>query len=552
MNGSIERAPSTIIDRDLNPAPARDRRGGFAWHLLAGVLLVITIVHHPILFSGFRYTQADLLDSRFNNYLLEHSYQWLTCRASFWNPAFCYPEPNLIACSDLMISFAPPYWAARLCGFAPDTAFQIWMLAATAINFLAAYLLLRSGLRFNRESAWTAAILFACAGSRVVQLGHQQLYCQAYVLLALYALLRFSMKRRFGWAVLAAVAVAAQFWGGFYMGFFLTLAIAIGIAWVIVVKRFEHRPFTRRTAVKLALAAMIFAMLVASAASHYGSIARQAKAPDTSVIAAMLPTIKAWFYCGDSSVMYRRLNPFFADLPAPFEQAIGLGLITTIVATIGLWSARRRPLILVVLLTSLSIIMITTRFGETASLWWIIRKVIPGASAIRAVSRIGLLFPIPAALGVAIVLERLRAQRRILIATLVAIVCLAEQMHHAQAYDKFQMRAEVARITNAIPSDAQAFFFTGGDSSHWAMDQVDAMTASMESHIPTINGYSGTWPPAIRTLIMGDMPANNAKLQKLLNEWIAANHLDPRHVAWLVETPTAIVRRSPSTELPSR
>jgi hypothetical protein len=196
------------------------------------------------------------------------------------------------------------------------------------------------------------------------------------------------------------------------------------------------------------------------------------------------------------------------------------------------------------LLTSLSIILITTRFGQTASLWWIIRKMIPGASAIRAVSRIGLLLPIPAALGVAIVLERLRAQRRIFIATFVAIVCLAEQQHRAQAYNKLEMRAEVARITNAIPPNAQAFFFTGSDQSHWAMDQVDAMSASMDSHVPTINGYSGTWPPAIRQLIMNDTPGDDAKLQMLLAEWIAANHLDPHRVAWLGETPAGVVRRS--------
>ena len=73
------------------------------------------------------------------------------------------------------------------------------------------------------------------------------------------------------------------------------------------------------------------------------------------------------------------------------------------------------------------------------------------------------------------------------------------------------------------------------------MDQVDAMAASMDSHVPTINGYSGTWPPAIRPLIMNDTPGDDAKLQKLLSEWIAANHLDPQRVAWLVETPAGVV-----------
>ena len=52
------------------------------------------------------------------------------------------------------------------------------------------------------------------------------------------------------------------------------------------------------------------------------------------------------------------------------------------------------------------------------------------------------------------------------------------------------------------------------------------MWASLETGIPTINGYSGTWPPAIRKLIMSDIPARRADIQNELARWCKQNHLD--------------------------
>jgi hypothetical protein len=53
---------------------------------------------------SFSFLPRDLIDSRFNNYLLEHFYRFvLGIEKSFWSASFWYPYPNTISFSDNFI-----------------------------------------------------------------------------------------------------------------------------------------------------------------------------------------------------------------------------------------------------------------------------------------------------------------------------------------------------------------------------------------------------------------------------------------------------------------
>ena len=44
---------------------------------------------------------GDLADTRFNNIILEHDYQWLIgSQESLWDPPFFYPAKNMLAGGD--------------------------------------------------------------------------------------------------------------------------------------------------------------------------------------------------------------------------------------------------------------------------------------------------------------------------------------------------------------------------------------------------------------------------------------------------------------------
>ena len=121
--------------------------------LMASVgFLGVMAVHHPMILSGFGRIQTDLGDTRLLNYFMEHGWLWVS-RAPrherFWDGPFFHPVPNVMAYSDSMLSYGPFYWPLRMAGFPPDTAFGIWMVATTVLNYAAGVLLFSRGLGFG-------------------------------------------------------------------------------------------------------------------------------------------------------------------------------------------------------------------------------------------------------------------------------------------------------------------------------------------------------------------------------------------------------------------
>ena len=114
----------------------------------------------PQLSSGLASMPDLLRDPRLVNYTLEHGYRWWLgdpLHAAFWQTPLFHPQPNVTAYTDVMIGVGPLYWAWRELGAAADTAFQLWMLACFALNYAAAFGLLRRGLALS-----TPAATFGC------------------------------------------------------------------------------------------------------------------------------------------------------------------------------------------------------------------------------------------------------------------------------------------------------------------------------------------------------------------------------------------------------
>src|SRR4051794_13061300 len=93
----------------------------------------------PTIQSGFQQMQANPIDTRFNHYVLEHTFQWVKPGGyvgTLWSPAFFYPAEHALAFSDNLLGSAPVYWMLRLL-FAPATAFSMWMIGCCVLCFAA-------------------------------------------------------------------------------------------------------------------------------------------------------------------------------------------------------------------------------------------------------------------------------------------------------------------------------------------------------------------------------------------------------------------------------
>ena len=353
-------------------------------------LIGLVMIHHPMLFSGLTQMQVDACDTRLINYLLEHSFRWIAQypqHRMFWEMPFFYPEHNVAAFTDTMLGVAPIYWFWRALGFLPDTAFQLWMISASVLNYMAGYWLFRRGFRKSVLGSTAGAFLFAFGAPRINQLAHQQLLSQVYVVVTLMALLRIfsdrpsSLSRSFVLWSVAGLSLAAQFYAAFYLGWFLMFAMGLAACWGLILTPYRVALIA---VVKAQWPAMAFALLLSSAAiypllTHYLQAAHNIGMRSSAEITISIPYSRSWIYVGDWNWMWAWTGrlPLFYDIGMNLESAqrVGIGIATPLVCLAGLalrWDDKKVRL---AALTLIGLLATITRFereiieGMAVGLW---------------------------------------------------------------------------------------------------------------------------------------------------------------------------------------
>jgi hypothetical protein len=486
-----------------------------------------------------------------------------------------YPAPNTAAYSDVLLGVAPFYWPWRVVGLQPDTAFQLWLLTIATLNFLSALLLFSRGFRCRPIASAIGAMLLSFAGVRTAQVMHAQLIAHFYIAIAILALLEIFepepelragvtvVEPRTTWVIVLALASLGQIYSSFYYGWYLCLALVIAALWAVILPGTRRRfLLTVRANLPAMLAAdSVAAVLLVPLAMHYLRAEREVGARPFGVVETMLPRLQSWAYQGPDSWMYGWLatHDAFHNLPMEHEQRLGLGLATLVCAAIGLWFGRRRRVVQFVVLVPLTMAIFATEWPGGFAPWHAIYSFLPGASAIRAVSRIGVALVFPAALGIALLVDSITRARRIppsrtasvlrrrdrrsraLLAILVVAVVVAEQVQRPNSYDKNEGRARVLRVANGIGADCGAFLYTttGGDDDPWRY-HADAMWASMARGIPTLNGYSGNEPPGW-SFYDNRVPTadSDSAVSRAVVLWAERWHIDPARICRVRTPPPA-------------
>jgi Ig-like domain from next to BRCA1 gene len=526
-------SPTSPVRRSL-----LDRVPGPVWALL-GVTGALLLAHNPILLSGFARTQNDLGDTRFNHYILEHGLRWLLQRPgheSFWDPPFFFPAYNVAAYSDVLATALPLYALWRALGFLPDTSFQLWLLSLTALNFAAAWALLRRGLAFSAWASAFGALLFAAAGMRTNQTMHPQLFPQAFTAVAALALVRIARpvhppaRSRRVWLGVLFACLSAQLWAGFYLGWFLGigLLLLLPVALLLPEGRRVLGEVLRAHPVLLAAGALLTLASLVPMALPYLEASRELGVRPYGEVRTMLPLPQAWFHLGRFSWLYATAAalPPFRVIPMEHEQRIGLGLLTTLLCAAGFWAMRRRPAGLLALGLTVAVVFLVTRWGAFEP-WRVVYEAVPGAKAIRAVSRVALMLLLPLSVALAGSLEALGRRWGAWVALPLGLLAALEQGQTTPSFDKEENRRDVSAIAARVPRDCDAFLYAPVLSrGPWWKEQLDGMWAALESGVPTLNGYSGSeprgWPfhfAAINT------EADAERVARALEGWRAERRL---------------------------
>jgi hypothetical protein len=523
--------------------------------ILGGIIAMLGVLHR-ITLSGFSHIPGDIGDSRFNNFIFEHAWRWLLQKplhSSFWDLPIFYPQSNTLAYSDLMVSFGPFYWIWRSFCIAPDAAYLGWFLTVGYFNYFLSYILLRKVLNISFVASALGAFIIAFSASRIEHIGQPQLFPLIYVLCSLITSFRYfyyfsvennisqTFKRRL--CILGFfTCIVLQFYGGFYNGYFIALLTGICCLVALSLK-------TGRGAIFNAIKKdwMIFLSCIAISvlaliplASHYLEVNNLTGSRSWDEIQTMLPRPQSWIYCGFRTYLYRWMNnvSFWQNLPMRNEHGIGAGLITTIVMIYGFYINRKRTAFFLITMTALSTILLTTLIGQEYTLWKIVYHTLPGASALRAVSRIGLLvIGIPAGIGIALYVDSFHNSKSLRIAVLIAALCCVEQKVADLSYNYLDERKPIDHIVGNLDTTKEVFILTANGNSPPPpyVVQIDAMIATLSSNVPTINGYSGNYPAGWSMFWDANTESSDSKSQfrENLFDWSTTHSIDINDIQWI-------------------
>jgi len=512
-------------------------------------LLGLGMAFYPTFISGFERIQPDAGDTRFVIFLLEHSYRWLIgapTHESLWDLPMFYPAKNMLAHAETLLGVAPIYWVLRGIGLGTDLSFQLWMMCLAILNFVVAHLLIKRVFLLSPLSAAAGAFLFAFASSRVVQFGHQQMLGQFYLLLAVFALYRiFSQDHKKSgrlslYLALLCVSVTLQLYACFYYFWYFVFFCVLGLMYALVSPVHRGVLINKIQSHWIAFLLCSFATVILSSPViyHYGLVYSQVGARNFDDVRFGLPYFECFFNMGPRSLIYGwqyRFSLFNKLSLSGGVMQIGIGVLTLALVVIGLASQRKQPALRLLGIISLVSIVISTTSLFGFHLWSPVYYLFPGAGAIRGGTRIGLVLLIPAAIGFAIAIEKLRQTKGKWIYPILAF-CICEQARDLPSFDKAWYDERATLGAQQITSNCKTFFYTPpkGIKIRNVKPHLDALGIQLKSNIPTINGYSGSGPEQWNLFFVSHQSLEESnELERNLQSWLHYNDIPRESVCWI-------------------
>lgn len=485
----------------------------FALALVTGLCFISFLVIGP----DFAYFPGDLIDGRFNNYVLEHGYKFFAGQIdSFWNAPFMYPEHDVITYSDNLLGTAPFYALFRLMQYDRETSFQLWYLLMVVLNFTCSFILL-DYLFKNKYAAAIGAFVFAFSLALQSQMGHAQTYPRFAIPIAILMGLRFLNKlqpKYFFWMMFCWVY---QMYCGIYLGFMLLVPLVIFIAASFIYYRREYamRLSQKRWFVSMAGGALINGLLLLPLMIPYLERARSMGFHAYSSIHESLPTVFSFFFSWSGSLCWDVLAGTCISYPAFWDHEIFAGGLATLclLSTFAFFlfkaisksffpslSATRPGILLFI--TSALTFLIFMRFGAFS--FYRVIYMVPGFGSMRALQRIInvelLFYAIAIAVTLNLVLKKSKTISALLFVVFLSIA-LADNyvtderfVHHRLKKDS-QARIQALVQKAAVIPKTHILSYEPDTMTSMPMDyQLDAMLASQLLDLKTVNGYSGTSP----------------------------------------------------------
>lgn len=509
------------------------RRGLAAVVMLACLVLVF----RDALLSRLQMLYGDSYDGLIEVAILDHWYRVFTAGAAWDVTGYFHPHAATLGYNDGYIVPGIAFTLARIAGADPFVATFAAYVAMKALGFAGMYVLLRRAFRVATPLALAGAALLTVANVSLVQIYHGQLLSIALLPWLTFLAIRTGERLRggqargvlaygCGFAVLYGIAALNAFYGLWFFSLFLLVFAPVALlligaeerrAWIAAIRRHGRALAVVALVAGVALLPMLrlYLPLMTAGARHSWE-----QGPYPHLID--LPTV---FDVGPGNWIWGRL-PAMLGAPVSLpggEAQVGLPIgmmIATLFALSWAWRERRAGGIALPVGIALAILVALAWRGPGGhAAWWYVYSYVPGAGAIRVVSRL-LLFAI---VGVIVVLILFldRKPRPPWLTALILAGLFVEQMQgaaplHLDRQAQRRMLATVGTppapctaifVVSARPADYPASAEARAIDTAWGggngperlrglyRHNVDAMLLASYTGRPTINGFSTFNPP---------------------------------------------------------
>lgn len=474
---------------------------------------------------------GDLGDGRFNNYVLEHFYRWVSgAETDYWSAPFFAPYSDTIAFSDNLLGSAPFYASMRALGLDRESAFQGWYLLSFVLNYAAVAFVL-DRMRFKPWSAALAAFFFTFGLPVLAQELHAQLAYRFGIPLACYWLWDFFQQPRL--KALAAVA----FWSAWQLFLSVYLGILLGLLLIVLLVLFLcFYPANRRWGVLWSLPERL---RCACREARFWEWAASLSLAGGSALAAgllMLPYYRAtqiyglfrswdevssilprWqsYLLADHSLVWQWvtrqgsfLEPYLAEFTARSEHQLFPGFALLLLLGMGLFILRTHRRLAGVFLAAAIVLAVVTFNFNGFSLYHYLWQ-LPGMKSMRSLTRIQLVLMFPLAVYMAASLDALEKAplfpirwRGILLAMFAVLLIGESSLYVHSTISKVEAQQRLAALRAQLPASIPAdpvLLLAIDNSQPTYASELDAMLLAQELGWETMNGYSGNVPPGYRS-----------------------------------------------------
>ena len=444
---------------------------------------------------------GDTGDARFNLYILEHFFLALTNQVeSFVDAPFFFPISKTVLFSENHWGSGLIYAFFRLQKFGPESAYCGWFIVGFICNYWSAFYVYRK-LELKKIAAAMAAFLFTFSLPVLAQDGHAQLIFRAFVPLAFLTFYFYLQSKDLRFAAATFLLLSLQLLVSAYSGIFLIfLLLAFLAAEFLTNSKANILPKKFSWKISLPIFSIASALFLLFALPYLETRNLYQLGHSSSETSSMLPRIQSYFFT-KASYFWPETAEVFSSIPTPWEHQMFIGIGAVLCLLILFlrkdFLVAKNPLATKFGYSLILIIAFTSFVGCIS--FYPLLTMLPGISAIRAVSReiMVLLFPIGFLVGLSLDKIHETNFKNISSSALISILCfliISDSILAKKSISSEKLWQERLNILEQkLPANLDESSILASRSKLTAEDNLDAMLLSQKLGIKTINGYSGNF-----------------------------------------------------------